>query len=131
MESFSRRAVLAATAGATALVAVGPVTAGAAPVGGSASAPLRSEYEHSVGRIFTASNGAHTIGMRLTSIRDVVPTSARQRAHCFILVLEPVDSVSAPDAIYVLRGRGVATHRLFLSAFGTDNAVQAIINRPA
>jgi hypothetical protein len=130
MDSLSRRAVVGAAAGAAGLVAVGAADARTPGLDRKVSAPLRSHYAGSIGRIFTARQGGRTVRLRLTAIRDVVPTSARQRSRCFILVFAPVGKVSAPDAIYLLRRSGVRTHRLFLSAFGTRHAMQAIINRP-
>jgi hypothetical protein len=130
MGTVSRRAVLGASAGAIGLVAAGAVDADAVGLGRTASAPLRSHYAGSVGRVFTARQGGHMVRMRLTAIRDIVPTSARQRSRCFILLFAPVGHAAAPDAIYELRCRGVRTHRLFLSSLGTAHAMQAIINRP-
>jgi hypothetical protein len=131
MDALSRRAVLGATAGAAGLVTICAVDADAAVLGRTASAPLRSHYAGSVGRVFTARHGGRSVRMRLTAIRDVVPGSARQRSRCFVLVFAPVGrGMSAPDAIYDLRRHGVRTHRLFLSSFGTGRAMQAIINRP-
>lgn len=126
-----RRTVLGATAGAIGLAAVGIADAGAGPLGRRASAPLRSDYSGSVGEIFHAVHDGRTVRLRLTAVRDLVPTSVRQRSRCFVLVFAPVGAARAPDAIYVLRRRGVPTHRLFLSSLGTDHAMQAVVNRPA
>jgi hypothetical protein len=128
---LSRRALLGTAAGAAGLAVMGATDAGAVGLGRRASAPLRSDYTASVGRVFTARRGDRTVRLRLTEIRDGVQTSARNRARCFVLVFEPVDGSSVPDAIYDLRRRGVRTHRLFLSSLGTGHALQAVVNRPA
>ncbi|MCW2765669.1 MAG: hypothetical protein JWO11_1628, partial [Nocardioides sp.] len=83
----------------------------------------------SVGRVFTARHGGHSVRVRLTDIRDLAPTTARQRPHCFILIFEPVGVARLQDAIYVISRNGVPTHRLFLSSFGSGDSLQAIVNR--
>ena len=135
MEPLSRRALLGATAGTAGVVAVAVAVAGvpadAAVSRRRGSAPLRSDYRHCVGRVFTATHGGRRVRLRLTAVRDLEPSSARQRERCFLLVFAPVGQAGHPDAIYALRRRGVRTHRLFLSSLGTDNALQAVVNRSA
>jgi hypothetical protein len=46
-----------------------------------------------------------------------------------MLIFAPVGRTAHADGIYFLRRRGVRTHRLFLSGFGTDRGMQAVINR--
>jgi hypothetical protein len=91
--------------------------------------PRRSTYTGSIGRVFTAHHGGRSHRIRLTHIRDLTPTTAKAREHSFILVFAPVGAEKLPDAIYSLRRRGVVTHRLFMSAVGTERGMQVVINR--
>jgi hypothetical protein len=120
--------VLGTGAGVAGVTALGAGEAWSVP---ASSAPLRADYAASVGRTFTARHGRRSIRVRLTDIRDLKPTTSRQRAHCFALIFEPVGSAPLHDAIYVISRRGVRTHTLFLSSLGTAGALQAIINRRA
>jgi hypothetical protein len=129
MAEVSRRAILAAAGGLAGLAAVGFDGGAAATVPGSTI--LRSNYVKAVGQVFTATHAGHRHRLRLAAVRDLEPTTAAQRPHCFNLIFAPAGSTRLDDAIYVLRRPGVHTHRLFLSSLGTDGALQAVVNRLA
>jgi hypothetical protein len=130
MGDVTRRVVLGAGAGIAGLVALGSGegAAEAAPI--ATSAPLRRHYKKSVGRIFTATHAGRTVRLRLTHIRDLSPTKAKQRQHSFTLVFTPVGKAHVPDAIYVMRTHGLQPHRLFVSSMGPNRGLQAVVNRP-
>ena len=129
MNELPRRAVL--TAGATALglavVGLGESSAEAA----AGSAPLRAHYAKSIGKVFTAERNGRRLRVRLTHIRDLNPTTARQRPYCFTLVFTPVGPARFAEGIYLLRRDKVRSHRLFLSSVGDRRAMQAVVNRSA
>jgi hypothetical protein len=144
MGDVSRRAVLGAGASALGLAALGvglpdaeattrstprtkarAATAKATPM----SAPVRADYAHVVGRVFTATRGGHSYRVKLTHLQDIAPATPKQRPHCFALIFAPVGKARLHDGIYVLRRAGVRTHKLFISSVGTERGMQAIINR--
>ena len=127
MRNVSRRTVLGASAVGTSGVVVAP---GAAQGAANAAPPVRSTYAGSVGRVFRVRAGGTTVRLRLTAIRDLAGAEARDSERSFGLELAPVGGATLPDGIYDLRRAGVKTHGLFLSTFGTADAVQAIVNRP-
>jgi hypothetical protein len=132
MGDVSRRAVLLTGAGLAGVAALGLDEADA--VGATTapnSTPVRSNYTKAVGKVFTAVHAGRTHRIRLTHVRDLAPTSAAQRPHCFNLIFAPTGKARLHDAIYVLDRPGVHTHTLFLSGIGTDGAMQAVVNRPA
>jgi hypothetical protein len=130
MGDVSRRVVLGAGAGLAGLVALGFDEVDAVAAASANSTPVRSNYSKAVGKVFTAVHAGRSHRLRLTHIRDVAPATAAQRPHCFNLIFSPVGTVRLHDAIYVLHHSGVNTHRLFLSAIGTDGTMQAVVNRP-
>jgi hypothetical protein len=145
MGDVSRRAVLGAgvgTVGLVALSAAGPdavaaakdqarigTTDASAAKASPMSAPLRSDYAEAVGRVFTATRDGRTYRVKLTHLQDLVHTTAKQRPHCFGLMFAPVGKARLHDGMYVLKRAGVRTHKLFISAVGTEGEMQAIINR--
>jgi hypothetical protein len=143
MGDVSRRAVLGAGVGTLGLVAFGiaapaanaAATTRARPVplapdkASPMSAPLRSDYAHSVGRVFTATRDGHVFRIKLSRIEDLVATTAKQRPHCFALIFAPTSKARLHDGIYVLRRPGLHTHKLFVSSVGAKGVMQAIINR--
>jgi hypothetical protein len=130
MPDVSRRVVLTAGAGLAGLVVLGfDETDAAAATGAANSKPLRSNYTKAVGKVFTAVHAGRTHRLRLTHVRDLAAASAAHRPHCFNLIFTPVSKARLHDAIYVLAGPDVRTHKLFLSAIGTDGVMQAIVNR--
>lgn len=145
MGDVSRRAVLGAGVGTVGLVALGAAapaaeaavgtkgktgtTDSAAAKASPMSAPLRSDYAASVGRVFTATRDGHTHRVTLTHVQDLVHTTTKQRPHCFGLMFAPVGKAKLHDGMYVLKRKGVPTHKLFISAVGTEGDMQAIINR--
>jgi hypothetical protein len=143
MGDVSRRAMLGGSVATLGLVAFGMAApdAEASAKGGPRSAakpaskpvpgssPLRADYTHAVGRVFTVTRDGHTYRVKLTHIHDLSPTTAKLRPHCFAMIFAPVGKVRLKDGIYVLRRSGVRTHRLFLSAVGTKGGLQAIVNR--
>jgi hypothetical protein len=143
MGDVSRRAVLGAGVGTVGLVALGAAapdaeaatkaksgtTDAAAAQASPMSAPLRSDYAESVGRVFTATRDGRAHRVTLTHVQDLVHTAAKQRPHCFGLMFTPVGNARLHDGMYVLKRKGVRTHKLFISAVGTEGHMQAIINR--
>jgi hypothetical protein len=132
MGDVSRRAVLVTGAGIAGLAALGfnEVDAAGATTAPN-STPVRSNYTKAVGKVFTAVHAGRVHRLRLTHVRDLSPTSAAQRPHCFNLIFAPTGKARLSDAIYVLDRPGVHPHALFLSGMGTDGAMQAVVNRPA
>jgi hypothetical protein len=131
MGDVSRRTFLGAGAGTVGLIAlgIGESAAEAAPSTSSTSGPLRADYEHLVGRVFTARHAGHTHRLRLTRIHALPPTTEKRRSHCFALVFTPVGKARIDDGIYTLRRRRAVAHKLFLSSLGSNGCLQAIINR--
>ena len=94
------------------------------------SAPLRRTTPQAVGRVFTATRDGHTYRVKLTHIQDLVPTTAKQRPHCFGAdVRAGRQGTAAGRDVRVEAQAGCATHKLFISAVGTEGDMQAIINR--
>jgi hypothetical protein len=132
MGDVSRRAVLATGAGLAVLVTLGSNEVAAAGASTAPnSTPVRANYTKAVGKVFTAVHAGRTHRLRLTDVRDLGSSSAAQRPHCFNLIFAPIGAARLHDAIYILGRTGVHTHKLFLSGFGTDGAMQAVVNRPA
>ena len=117
MSDVTRRAVLGAGAGVAGLVALGLGEGDADAATTFHAVPLRSHYTPALGRVFTASRGGHSYRLRLTAIRDLKPTTAKQRSHSFTLVFTPVGNAHRPvDGIYAITSRATVAHHLFLRA---------------
>jgi hypothetical protein len=129
MVEMPRRTLLAGGAGLLGLVIVGIGVEDAAAA--TASGPLRADYARSVGQTFTAARAGHTYRLTLQHIRDLIPTTAERRPHCFNLIFVPGGTAAVADGIYTLSSRGVPTRSLFLSRVGTGHSMQALVNRKA
>jgi hypothetical protein len=129
MVEVSRRTALGAGVATLGFAIVGsigaPVAADAAP----AAAPLRSAFEAAVGRDFVALRGRTAHKLRLFAVRDLHPTTARQRPHCFNLIFLPVHGQAPTEGIYRVQRAGLPASDLFLSPVGGDAHVQALVNR--
>ena len=144
MGDVSRRAVLGAGASALGLAALGvglpdaeattrstPRTKARAAAAKATpmSAPVRADYAHVVGRVFTATRGGHSYRVKLTHLQDIAPGDAEAAPALLRTDLRQVGKARLHDGIYVLRRAGVRTHKLFISSVGTERGMQAIINR--
>lgn len=127
MNEPSRRTVLGAGIGLVGLAIVGvdARTADAA----TSTAPMRSQYTPSVGRVFTVRHGGRAHRVTLTAVQNLPHTRPADRQYCFSLLLIPAGRTDLPDGIYTLERSGVPAHSLFLSRIGTGRALQAVINR--
>jgi hypothetical protein len=123
--AMTRRAVLATGTGAVVLAGLGQGSAEAA-----VTAPLRSHYARSVGRVFVLRRGRVSVRARLVAIRDLSPVRRTDRPTCFTLVFEPLRGRKVGDGIYAVRRPGVPVHRLFVSTAGSGRRMQAVVNRP-
>ncbi len=124
----SRRGLLAAGAAAAGITVVGG-TGVVEPAVAAGSAPRRSHYAGSVGKVFRLVQGRRTWRVRLVAIRDHRSATARQRPHNFTLVLVPLGARRPPDGIYALARRRVPTHRLLVSELGDGRSMQVVVRR--
>jgi hypothetical protein len=143
MGDVSRRAVLGASISTLGLVAFGigapgaeaaaksstkPLARGAAKPA-PASEPVRADYAHLIGRVFTVTRDGHAYRIKLTHLHNLPATTAKQHPHCFALIFAPVGKARLKDGVYLVRRSGTRTHKLFLSSVGSHGGMQAIVNR--
>ncbi|MBD8608532.1 hypothetical protein IFT73_16880 [Aeromicrobium sp. CFBP 8757] len=128
MAEVSRRAVLMGGVGVLGVAAVG--FGDSAVIGRAAAAvPSRSTYVTAIGEVFDATADGRTSRMRLTSAQNLSTSAGSRRSESFVLTFETVDGARPGDAIYSLSGGGVPVHDLFVSATGSESAMQAVVNR--